>query len=68
MSNRFLAFAAARYRGRKGDRLEGSYNKIIATTAVSLYQKDIPVSDMHLHCIVKELYELQGSELALPVM
>jgi DNA invertase Pin-like site-specific DNA recombinase len=38
--------AAARSRGRKGGRPEGSYNKITAAAAVSLYQKDIPVSDI----------------------
>jgi DNA invertase Pin-like site-specific DNA recombinase len=38
--------ASARSRGRKGGRPSGSYNKITAAAAVSLYQKNIPISDI----------------------
>jgi len=35
--------AAARARGRTGGRPVGSYNKIAAATAVSMYEKEIPI-------------------------
>jgi len=34
---------AARARGRTGGRPVGSYNKITAATAVSMYEKEVPV-------------------------
>jgi DNA invertase Pin-like site-specific DNA recombinase len=38
--------SAARSRGKNGGRPMGSYNKITAAAAVSLYQKQVPVSDI----------------------
>jgi len=50
---------AARARGRKGGRKLGSYNKVSAATAVTLYQKGDAISNIltTLHISRATLYE-----------
>ena len=55
---------AARARGRKGGRRPGSYNKVAAAAAASLYQKETPVTDIlnTVHISRATLYEYLKKE------